>query len=133
MSVMHLSSRLRVHSVLRWSGVVLFLAALPGVGLLIHHVIQGTSPASHLLACVMALGVSLGAFGTNNDTAVHAMRELADVGALPGAFRDELAEERRFRPKELVDVHASVKAALVFPLLAACAVAWLYYRAGTPG
>lgn len=128
-----LSSRLRLHSRLRWSGVALFLAALPGVGLLILHVIQGTSPPSHLLACMLALGVSLGAFGTNNDTAVHAMRELAEIGALPGAFQDELAEERRLRRKELVDVHASVKAALVFPLLALSAVAWLYHRAGTPG
>ena len=125
--------RLHLHARLRWTGVALFLAALPGVILLVARVVQGSSPASHLLACVLALGVSLGAFGTNNDTAVHAMRELAAANALPQAFGAELAEERRLRRKALAELHASVKAALVFPLLALCAVGWLYHRAGLLG
>jgi hypothetical protein len=70
-------SPLQRHAALRWIGVALFIAALPGVAVLLLHVVTGKSPVGHVMNCVLALGLSLGAFGTNNDTAVHAMRELA--------------------------------------------------------
>jgi hypothetical protein len=126
-------SPLQRHAALRWIGVALFIAALPGVAVLLLHVVTGKSPVGHVMNCVLALGLSLGAFGTNNDTAVHAMRELARSGQLPDAYGPELARERAVRAAGLAEVHASVKAGLVFPLLATAGVAWLYYRAGIIG
>ena len=75
----------------------------------------------------------LSAFGTNNDTAVHAMRELARLRALPTPFRAELARERERRPTGLADVHASPKAAFLLPVVAIGVVCFVYYRAGIIG
>lgn len=123
-------ARLRRHGALRWVGVALFVAALPAAATLVAHIVTGQAPPGRVMNVVLALGVSLGAFGTNNDTAVHAMRELDRAAALPAAWAPELALERARRPAGLAEVHDSAKAGLVFPLLAAAAVAWLYHRAG---
>jgi hypothetical protein len=126
-------SRLQRHAALRWIGVALFISALPGVAVLLFHVATSKAPLGYVMNCVLALGLSLGAFGTNNDTAVHEMRELARSGELPSSFGPELARERAVRAVGLAEVHASVKAGFVFPVLATAGVAWLYYRAGIIG
>ena len=121
------------HAALRWIGVALFIAALPAVAVLLFNVAIGEAPLGHVMNCVLALGLSLGAFGTNNDTAVHTMRELARSKQLPPAFAPELAREKAVRAAGLSEIHASVKAGLVFPVLASAGVVWLYYRAGILG
>lgn len=125
-----LEPRLRRHAALRWIGVGLFVAALPGACVLLANIVSGQTPAGRVMNVVLALGVSLGAFGTNNDTAVHAMRELDARRALPAAWAPELAGERARRAAALAEVHDSPRAGLAFPWLAAAAVAWLYHRAG---
>jgi hypothetical protein len=126
-------TRLHRHAALRWIGVALFIAAIPAASVLLFHVATGKSPLGHAMNCMLALGLSLGAFGTNNDTAVHTMRELARSGQLPPAFAKELAREKAVRAAGLAEIHASVKAGMVFPLLAAAGVLWLYFRAGIFG
>ncbi len=125
--------RLRLHASLRWVGIGLFLLAVPGVFLLATRIATGASPLRQIPFCILALALSLTAFGTNNDTAVHHMREAAREGALPAAFRAELDHERRVRRVALGDVHASPKTALVTPALAAAAIAWLCYLLSTGG
>lgn len=124
-----LTSRLHLHARLRWVGVALFTVACPAVLAVVTRVVLGLAPPGHLVVCVASLLSSLSAFGTNNDTAVHAMRELARLRQLPDAFRTELASERAQRPKGLADVHASPRAGLVTPVVSALVVSWLYYRA----
>ncbi len=128
-----LLDRLQRHANLRWVGVGLFLASAPGVVLVVGRVVTGHAPLGYLIACLGAVGLPLGAFGTNNDTAVHAMRELDAERGLPSRFAEELADERRLRAEELAEVHASPKSAFVFPILASLAVLWLYHLAGVFG
>lgn len=125
--------RVSLHAKLRWVGIVLFTIAVPAAIVVVTRVILGLSPPGHLVVCVAGLLSSLSAFGTNNDTAVHAMRELDRLHALPDAFRGELRDEQARRPKVLAEVHASPKAALVVPLVAVVVVTWLFHRAGVFG
>jgi hypothetical protein len=112
----------RRHGRLRWVGIVLFCVAAGVLLLRLVLVAQGTlPPVRGLLPCVAGLGFSLGAFGTANDTALHAMTRLRD----PGAFGHELAHERAVRPARLAAVHAAPRAALVLPVLASLLLAWL--------
>lgn len=125
--------RVALHSKLRWLGIVLFTLAVPAAIVVITRVVLGLSPPGHLVVCLAGLLSSLSAFGTNNDTAVHAMRELDRLRALPDAFRAELRDEQARRPKVLAEVHASPKAALVVPIVSVLVVTWLFHRAGVFG
>jgi hypothetical protein len=125
--------RVTLHSRLRWVGIVLFTIAVPAAVVVVTRVILGLSPPGHLVVCLAGLLSSLSAFGTNNDTAVHAMRELDRLRALPAAFRAELRDEQARRPKVLAEIHASPKAALVVPIVAVLVVSWLFHRAGVFG
>lgn len=128
-----LARQLERHARLRWLGVALLLLALPGVAWLAARVALGTAPLGHAFLCLGGVLAPLSAFGTNNDTAVFAMRELARRRALPAAFERELARERKVRPGRLADAHASPTAAIVLPLVAIAVVSFLYYRAGFSG
>lgn len=128
-----LVQRVALHAKLRWVGIVLFTIAVPAAIVVIIRVMLGLSPPGHLVVCLAGLLSSLSAFGTNNDTAVHAMRELDRLRALPEAFRAELRDEQARRPKVLAEIHSSPKAALVVPLVAVLVVSWLYHRAGVFG
>jgi len=125
--------RLDLHARLRWAGVALFALAVPADAVHLTHIALGLAPKLQLFLCVGSLLAPLSAFGTNNDTAVNAMRELERTHALPDRFRDELKTEHERRPKQLADGHASVKASFILPLVAACVVSLLYYRAGAFG
>lgn len=121
------------HRALRWVGVALFLLAVPAAVLVVLEVLAWRSPPGHLLNIVLALGTSLGTFGVNNDTALAGMLRAERSGGLVSAVAAELALERARRPVQLDAVHASPKAAVVFPLIASAAVLWLWHRAGYVG
>ena len=76
------------------------------------------------LLCFVSILASVSAFGTNDDTALHAMVELARADRLPARHAPELTEERRRRPARLADVHAHPKASFLVPLFSLSAVAW---------
>ena len=57
---------------LRWLGVILFLVAIPILLLTLYGVVQGVVRPLHILPAIGCLGLSLGAFGTANDTSLHA-------------------------------------------------------------
>jgi len=128
-----LTRQLERHARLRWFGVVLLWLALPGVALFASRIALGTAPLGQAFLCFGGVMAPLSAFGTNNDTAVFAMRELARRRALPPAFQAELARERQVRAERLADAHASPKAAIVLPMVAIAVVSFLYYRAGFSG
>lgn len=114
---------------LRWVGVVLFITALLPVSLILFNVATGQSPGLRLLNCVLCLGLSLGTFGTSNDTALTTMDRLYRHGALQGDALAEHQHEARVRPARLAEGHHNPRMALVMPILAMLAIGWSSYRA----
>ena len=108
----------RAFAWLRWVGVGLFVAALPLPPLAVYAALTGHLSPWGILPSIGCLGLSLGAFGTANDTSLHAARAAAAEGEVPAAVAAELAHERKVRPARLQALHASPKAAVVIPLVA---------------
>ena len=124
MTVQGLRKTFGFYSRFRWIGVVLFAVAVPFPLVAVYTAAARGGHWGWILPSIGCMGLSLGAFGTSNDTAIHAARELAKRGAAH-ASAAELAHEERVRPKRLLAVHASPKAALIFPILAAALMAYM--------
>lgn len=113
---------------LRWLGVVLFLCAIPvPVGVILAAALHEGRWA-WLIPTIGCFGLSLGTFGTANDTAIFALRELAKREPLAPAAEAELRQEVAKRPERLLEVHSSPKAAFIFPLLAIALIGWMAMR-----
>ena len=125
------SSALRRHAALRWLGVGMFGAALGVLGWHLVLLVGASLPFGKVLPCVLALGLSLGTFGANDDSAIVAMDRLDRLGALPAPFVAELSHERTARPRRLDSAHFSPKAALILPLLVVALLGFLTHRAST--
>lgn len=125
------SSALRRHAALRWLGVAFFGVALGVLGWNVTLLVGASLPFKQVLVSVFALGLSLGTFGANDDSAIVAMDRLDRLGALPAAFAPELAHERTARPRRLDTAHFSPKAALILPLVVVSLLGFLTYRAST--
>ncbi len=118
----------------RWLGVVLFGVALPVSGLILVNVASGQSPPVRLLNLVLCLGLSLGAFGTANDTALTLMDRRARLGELTGDALTEHQHESRVRPARLAEGHHSPRMAMLMPIFALLAISWSAWRvAGEAG
>lgn len=118
------------HSRLRWVGVALFsIAAVVFVGgvaaLAMDHATLRILPW-----CLLAVGLALGSFGTNDDTTLHALAELARLGPVPPRHKAEWDKERKVRGARLSTVHTHPRASLVFPLLALAALLLAGWRVG---
>ncbi len=110
---------------LRWLGVVLFLGAIPILPLTLYGVVQGVVRPLHILPAIGCLGLSLGSFGTANDTSLHAARTAAAQGPLPPAVSAELAHEVKVRPARLEALHSSPKASFAVPLVALALIVYM--------
>lgn len=117
----------RRHAALRWVGIGLFGIALAVAGWHVWLVATAGMPWTKVIPCVLGLGLSLGAFGANDDTALAAMVNLERVPGGP-EFPD-LVEERRRRPARMAHVHSSPRTGLVLPVVAGVIVALLAARA----
>ncbi len=119
------------HAGLRWIGVGLFGAAavlfVAGVGA----IATGRAPLGVLPWCLVSVGLSLGSFGTNDDTALHALAELARRGAVPARHKAEWDKERKLRGSRLSTIHTHPRTSLVLPLFAAAALVVATVRVGT--
>ncbi|MFN7144957.1 MAG: hypothetical protein ACK4YP_14365 [Myxococcota bacterium] len=116
---------------LRWVGIALFCVAAPNLVAGIAAVAAGRAGFGLVPVCLLALGLSLGAFGTNDDAALHAFSELDRRSALPGRFRAEWDGERKRRPARSSGLHDHPKASLVMPLAALAALALALWRVAT--
>jgi hypothetical protein len=120
-----------LHARLRWLGIVLFGVALVGFALTVGAVVTGRAPGGRIVGALLGMGLSLASFGTNNDTALHAMAELARKDLLPSRFAAEWAHEVRVRPDKARHPHAMPRMALAFPLFATPLVLFVLWRALT--
>ncbi|MEN9784928.1 MAG: hypothetical protein RLZZ299_192 [Pseudomonadota bacterium] len=119
-----------IHARLRWVGVVAFPAAACVLTALVAAGVVGALPPGQVLPGVAALGLSLGAFGVNNDTALRLADAASQRGeALPGWLAAELAHERRVRAVRLGALHASPRAAWILPAVSLGVLAWAGLRA----
>ncbi|MFZ5481488.1 MAG: hypothetical protein ACOZNI_32300 [Myxococcota bacterium] len=116
------------HARLRWVGIALFWFGVAAFALNLGAAVTGRASFARVLLGVAAMGFSLGAFGTNNDTALHAMAELAKRDLLPARFAGEWAHELATRPDKAKHPHAAPKMALVMPVAALLVVAWAIWR-----
>lgn len=118
----------RRFSMLRWLGIGLFWVALGLLLVSLWAAFQGWLEPRRLLFCLLGLGLSLGAFGTASDTALHAMRELRIAGKLPSSFAAEWAIEVQKRADRIPNFQAHPRMAMGMPLLAASALGWSFWR-----
>lgn len=108
-------STARFHRRFRYVGMLVFMVAASAALVTIGTVVMGGLPLRNLLLCVFALGTALGAFGTSNDTALHAMVQVEPQLSPPEA--EELHHERAVRGARLASTHASPKMAFVLPIV----------------
>ncbi len=128
MSAASMLSRYRLYGRLRWVGVALFCCALPIPPLVIAAASLYEGRWGWLFPAMGTLGLSLGAFGTANDTAIWSLREAAKLGPLPAKAEAELRHELAERPARLDAVHDSPKASWLIPLFAASLIGWMGLR-----
>ncbi|MDP2308847.1 MAG: hypothetical protein Q8P18_22690 [Pseudomonadota bacterium] len=118
------------HSRLRWVGVVLFFGAAIVLAGGVAALVTG-QPGPRLLPwCVLAVGLSLGSFGTNDDTTLHALAQLGREGTVPAHHKAEWEHERKVRGARLSTLHAHPKAAWILPLFATGALLFAGWRVG---
>lgn len=122
-----LESKASRHSQLRWLGVVFFcLAALQFLGM-VGAVVAGHATIGKAVLSIFGLGMSMGTFGTNDDSALYAMRELHRNGILPERFRAEWQIEVERRPQRIPALHDAPKASIILPIVAILANGGISY------
>lgn len=112
------------HTRMRWLGAVSLTLAVPVVTAGLAALATGRIGGSVLPLCFVSIIASISAFGTNDDTALHAMAELDRGERLPPRHAAELAAESRKRPARIAEVHAHPKASYFLPLFSLSAVVW---------
>ena len=113
---------------LRWVGITLYVVALCVFPLRLVLVYRGVlHPLPGVFPNIAALGISLGAFGSANDTALFALRQLDGVGKVPVRHTAELAQERARRADRLESTLNTPNVAFILPVVAALLTGWLSY------
>ncbi len=125
MSASTLLARYRRFGRLRWFGVALFCLAIPIPPTVLAAAILHDVRFTWLFPSIGCLGLSLGAFGAANDTALWSLREAAKLGPLPANALAELDHEREVRPARLMELHNSPKPSIVIPLIAVALISWV--------
>jgi hypothetical protein len=116
------------HTALRWVGIGLFCVATVALALNTGAALTGKAPFGRIFLSIFAMGVSLGSFGANNDTAIHALARLNDEGRVPERHAAEWKHEVAVRSDRLSSVHASPKVAMILPIVALVAVVLMLWR-----
>ncbi len=120
----------RRHAAARWLGLLLMVPAVGSLGTHVWAVSHDAEPTARIMLGVFATLTSLGAFGTHDDTSLHALREAEAGGVrLPDGAREELAAERRRRPARVRDVLPHPRASWVMLAVALAGVTWSLVRA----
>ena len=89
------------------------------------------NPSARIMLGVFATLVSLGAFGTHDDSFLAAARDARANGrTLPVPAALELAREEQRRPARVREAKPHPRAAWVVLLLAVLGVSWAWFRAG---
>lgn len=126
----HWEARVDRHIRLRWVGVALFAAAVVvsvgGVAALF----TGHAGLRIVPWCLLALGLSLSSFGTNDNTALHALVELSRQGRIPARHKAEWDKERGVRGQRLLTLHTHPRASLILPFVSGAVILLAAWRVG---
>ena len=98
------------HAAARYVGMPLFVAGATGFAYALFTWITGDTPGGAVMLYMGATGLSLGTFGTHNDTAIAYMQRV-DRAALPDGMADELRGELERDRQETQDLSPSPKMA----------------------
>ncbi len=109
----------------RWVGVVLFAVGIVLLMAAMLGYFQGSVPGRRVVLSLLSCGLALGAFGSANDTALHAMHRLHGIGCLPSRHVSEWSHESNVRGERLRALHASPKTATFLPIIVVCLQGWL--------
>lgn len=114
------------HASLRWLGVPLFFFGVVLVVLAVIAVVGG-APWTRIPLALLATGLGLAAFGSNNDTALALAMEARRVAPdrLPESLAAELEDELEQDRAAAMNLHPTPKVALVMPVLALALQGWL--------
>ena len=120
-----------MHARLRWVGAAL----LPfGFASLLAHawaVTHDLEPRGRLMLGVFSTLVSLGAFGSNDDSMLACARRARDTRRpLAASVALDLGDEMRRRPARVREAPHHPRTARVLPLVALGAVLWSWWRVG---
>lgn len=111
------------HATLRWLGLPLF-----GFGLVLVVVaivaVAGGAPWTRIPLALLATGLGLASFGSNNDTALALARDTARSQRSP-ALADELQDELDRDRGAVLALRPTPKTGLVMPVLALALQGWL--------
>ncbi|MDP2312550.1 MAG: hypothetical protein Q8P41_06560 [Pseudomonadota bacterium] len=118
------------HTRIRWIGAAAFCVAAVVMAGGLSAIVTGQAPLKLLPWCILAMGLSLGAFGTNDDTALHALAELSRQGAVPARHQAEWDHERKVRGARIQGLHTHPKTSFVLPILALAALSVAASRVG---
>lgn len=118
----------RRHRALRVVGMLLFIVAAALFFAHVPLVLDGRMAWYRIIPCLIGPGLSLGAFGANDDSVLHALATLERAGRAPEAWRAELEKERQKRPARVAGAHASPKAGVILPLVATGVIVLLALR-----
>jgi hypothetical protein len=120
----------RLHASSRWLGATLLPLGLAALGVHAWGRWEG-NPSARLMLGVFATLVSLGAFGTHDDSFLAAARDARARGfVLPSDSAAELSREEARRPARVREAKPHPRAAWVVLFLAVGGVSWAWFRAG---
>lgn len=122
------TAAVRRHRALRVVGMLLFGVAAALFFAHVPLVLDGRLAWYRIIPCLIGPGLSLGAFGANDDSVLHALATLESAGRAPEAWKAELDQERRKRPARVAAAHASPKAGVILPIVATAVILLLALR-----
>ncbi len=116
------------HAQLRWFGVALFIAAVLVLGGALAGVILGAGRVGDIFVAMFACGLSLGTFGSHNDTALSLLRDNRWQPDTPAHLVHEIDSAVLFERLQLSRLEPTPRTAWVLTVLAPLVLAWAVSR-----
>lgn len=121
-------AKARRYAALRWLGIALFCVAAPNLLAAIAAVATDRAGGGLVAISLFATGVSLGTFGSNDDSTLHAYSNLEIREALDSRMQAELDAERAKRPGRVEACHDHPKATVLLPVIATAVLLLAMWR-----
>ena len=117
-----------LHARMRWLGMLLFLTGLLTLGGAVAQIFFADGRISSIFISLFACGLSLGTFGSHNDTALAQLRDNRWHPGTPEGLAHEVNQEFLFNRIELSQLRATPKTSWVVTVGALAVLAWAISR-----